>query len=1025
MRLRAWVLVTLCLSLLTSGVGLSAQRQTKPLDPSTAVDLSLSLLRDNYDAWATEWARDLLLENVKSISPIESELAVLAGKESALSDDVSQKLRDLMQSTIVDQSSVRAGLLLASLSRGQERRDVLKKTLKAAQTVAPGARATLRVGLIYLAVLLADGEKVEAKKISEKLAEIADTAVHSNTSLSCVEKLLSGDVAFQLGEYLKASSSYKKADECLRNSDSVAFINKPILSVRQAWTAFRLADYDDVLSALALILYDSSAQSLLSDRAVQLDLAMMLGVALSEKSTTTPASLWMHAAAGNNWVSSGLALAIKYLNQKELYQLALSWSEILEDILQVSPVADIFYVEAIGAAERAGFLEKVVALKTRAVLALNSKQTFAKTTQFRPEEDKRRRQLLTQWANDVISARGQQSGVALGTKPLTELYRVAEVLSEEHGDLCSQGESFLMAHQVLASGRMDSLADKVFNWVKDCRNLKVKLRDAALVRVEMLRSTWKANVRDDTAWVRFRSEIDSAIAKDSQNPELRRLVLEAVDDSLERSRFADAEGLLQLLIVSSGSDGDSAQMERNGISNSLIRLISARPMSRKADSLAWVFLSRLARELSVIDGMRRQYELALASAIMRQSLMYRSEGRLSDSLKVLMTESEKFSIDSEIGRDLRFVAARTACSAQFEDECLTLAKKILASVVYSQHDRFLAAHWAGEVDWNKGRFFSAAKHWQEAGEAALQSERLELIAAAQKDVIRSGGVYSEIKQWPEALQTRELLLKLASKTREFSSVQSAFLDWSVQALVVGSYDIAARLSEDISEMSKQVFRNKKNQISSIAALSELVEKYSLLRVRGEPGHMLQKTVADFLKAARAFDAERFAGSRKQTKLAQIIVQEAFDYWQNSLLRDSDIFSKQGVAEKIENSIVNFRKSYADLLKGCEALDGVVFLKRKSAPCRKAVGENFVLYASRIREWAARTVGGEQNQLLRISSQVSLIESQARSNAGLKVNISGSFAAQLSPLLERNHLFLGGLASDSLKVSPALPGSQSW
>jgi len=930
-----------------------AEIHSKSLDSSGAVDLSLSIFRDNYDIWAGEMMEKILVETTQKIAPLQEQIETAGASEKLLDEKIRSRLIQLYRSSVVDETSVHAALLLAKLSSSAERGEYLRRAVRMAQSLSAGSVETLRVSLVYLTHLLSMKLLSDAEKFSEKILEFTEQSSIRQQPEACLAFILAGDVNFQSSNFSSADIQYKKADECTQKTDVRQNLSlTSLLELRLAWSSFRLMKYAESLSRLEKLLSVADWRKSQFSTALKTDLAVTLGVSLSEVAPQTPPTVWVRAIDRESWVADGLIRSIKYFVQREQFRTAVRWSENLEPFLSIHPLALDYFLNALSAFESDGAVESLFEFRSRAVAALHPHGPLARELSLDPSSDGRRRRISSDWARAVIAYRRQQDPTTLGVHRLNNLYRVAEALYEDKVEACSDSGSFIDAHHVFASARQDALAEGVYGWFKACKNVNSRHSEVELVRLEMFRSAALRAVKDEDSWNTLIENMLLVLSKFGADPEIRRLALDTLNDGLERSKFADSERIFLLYLLTAEQTGENSQFERDVIVSAAVRLMTLRTVSPQLEAAAWSLLRTVSRKAMVSDLNRKKLENILGFYALRLSLEHRNSGRILDAFLVLIDSAEKFSLDSETGQDLLFRAAEVSCAFALERECLTTSERIITSGASPAHDLAQIHHLRGHSLQRNGMFLSAAESWLMGARHAIQSARIELVSAAKKDVIRAGEIFAEMKLWDETLEARAALTSLATVDGKSSEVHRVLLKWTLQAADAGAFDKSAALGFELQKWlvdvvgGRAALRKRSDAFPLVVLLSEIVPQAVSM---WQPASAYETTLLEVLKLANAQKGILIRNDYKLNLLARGLVSTAMLRWQSESLRNAEVVSLQPEFSKLESSLPMLKKSFDNLVLGCnmyDAVGGSAFLGRGS--CLSHVSRVFKGVAERTR-----------------------------------------------------------------------------
>lgn len=943
------IAVGLICKILTPDVAFAqaATRRAVELESFSARDLSLSLLRDNYDAWAEETTKKYATELAKRLSDKDLVIDDLLQREAEISDQIRKKLYNLAFSSSVDASALKAALFIASRTQGRERSQALQRATVLSQQISPASAQTLEVAVMYTADLLASGDLPQANRMSAKIVTMASQAQLVDTVPACLAKVVAGDVSFQEREFSNAADLYVLARECFAAHSSGNAFQGLQLDLRLAWTSFRLTRYADVLRHLEGVTRDPSSLKLSANPAVMADLAVMLGVALSEVEVPLPASRWPRLSVQFPWVASGLAKAIRFLSQKDSDNLSLRWADAIEQNLIGTPAAEDFYLAAADSAGKSGMLERQIEFKERGVLALQISGHYARSLSKDLRREQQRAARVISWAKEVISFRAGQFTSNMPAHKALQFFRVAEALSSENIELCASSETFGMAHRALTASKYLEYSEKIYSLLRDCRIAKPKMEDVRSARLEMFQLLWKDNTKDLIWWQRFRDEVFDALAFAPEHPEVRRISFDALNDALEFTFLVDGEDLLKRLYASHQAKDEGTHFERTTFVSAAVRLLSFQHGRPSLESLSWLMHRDIAINLGVTDPTRRLFEGALAAFIVEHSMVLKREGRLMAAAERLLEAGEKMGRDSEFARDLVFFAARSFCGSGFQVKCLETSASIAGSSIHSEHDRFFAHRWLGGVYLSQGRFVSAANAWVNSAELARALGRQELLNHSVSDLTRSGNIFSELKLWQEALKVKELLLDIADASKQLAMAYRSVLDWSVAALREEAYDHADLLSEGLTSLAQQRRKELASLSGTALSFAGVVEDYAKLRARKLPAVQIENRIVNFVSERKSqFSPETVREILPVGSVA--VTRSIFEFWRNELEKEAErSIVGQSLADLNRNA-QRLGMLFASLMRGCTVLaKQPKFLPDINRNCAGELSARFVDHNARI------------------------------------------------------------------------------
>jgi hypothetical protein len=931
-------------------------RRVIELESHSAQDLSLSLLRDNYDVWAEEMIQKNSVELARRLSDQEILLDELTQREAEMSQQLKKKLYTLAFAATNDVTALKAALFISSRASGRERRDALQRATLLAQQLAPGSEQALEVAVMFTAELLASGDLPQASRMSAKIVTMASQARLVSTAPACMAKVVAGDVSFQEREFSNARDLYKLASECFASRSGVVAPPGLHLELRAAWAAFRLTRYAEVLSHLEKMARDPSSDKFLNNTLVSADLSMMLGVSLSEVDVPIPASHWQRSVVHLPWVASGLAKSIRYLSQKDSDSIALRWVDVLEVVLAGTPAAEDFYVSAVEVTEKSGLLERQVDLKERGVLALQIGSHYARSVSKDLRRDQLRMSRVVAWSKDVIAYRAAQTSGKMSSAKALQFFRVADVLTRENVDVCSFSDTLRVAHRTLSSAQNVTFSEKIYSVLSECRLSKSAMEEVRAARLEMYQLVWKANTRESGAWQRYRDEVFDTLAFSSAFPETRRIALDALNDSIEFGFLVDSEDLLSRLYASHVSNGEGSHFERESFIAAVIRLLSIQVARSSLENLSWLIHRDVASTLGVTDSSRRLLEGSLAAYIVARAGALKQEGRLLSAADRLLDAGDKMGRDSEFARDLVFFSVKSYCAAGFQEKCIEVAKSIVTSAAHAEHDKFYALRWLGVVYAAQGRFVAAANVWTSAAELARDSGRAELLALSVEDLSRAGSIFAELKLWQETLRVKGLLMEMSNDNGQISTAYRSVLDWSVLALREEAFDHAERLSNGLFAVALERKKQMSSRSSKLVGFAGVVEEYAKIRARKLPAAGIEGRLLSFISDRKIpLTHQSIHGVLPVGSVG--VVQSAFSYWRAELEREAETAGVGRSVGELRDGSERLGKLFVSLMKGCAVLEQQPqFSSVGSKKCSQQLSMQFVGYNARIMASLAGIVG---------------------------------------------------------------------
>lgn len=965
----------------TQGVAASPRKAVE-LESFFASDLSMSILKDNYDIWAEEITKRNVTDIAGRLSAIDIELSKFNSSEKGFNDEAKTLLLDLAYNGPKDESALRAAIFLAPRVSSQEKKDLLRRALVLAQSVEPGSARTLEVAVYYTTSLISLGDLAEANRMSNKLFEMSQSARVSSTRAACSAKIVVGDMRFQNREFSEAAEKYENAQTCLSKLNDHSAPQSFHLNLRIAWTAFRLLRYQSVLLQLEKVARVDIFDKIAKNSPLSSDVATMLGVALSEVGGSLPASHWLQMSSRYTWVASGLSRSIKFLTEREKSRDAVKWSDAIEQNVMHGPAADEFYQAAIAAAEREGLVERQAEFKARAVLALQVNSSYARSLQLKGEQDARRQSMVALWSKDVIAYRAGQMPGSLRRTSVLELYNVVEAFLSENIDLCGESESLLSAHRVFSEAKFVSLSEKIFETFTSCPVSAVKKNEIASVRLEMLQLAWKENPRIPGQWTTFIDALNLALASSPVVPEFRRIGFETIADGIEYKRLVDSESLLQKLYASRSNDIESLQSERVAFITAVVKLLSLQPSKASVSALAWVMLADFSGSLSTAESLRRSLEASLVASALYESQLKNAMGNVAGSVDILANYSDKLGLDSEFGRDIAFASARASCSAGLLEQCLTSSKKIDQNIDFSDHDKFFALRWKGGVYLLQGRFLAAADAWTLSAEFALSSKRSDFAILSEPLLIKAGNIFAELKMWQQTLRVRNLLRGVSDDKTRSELAHTAILNWSIAALVNEAYDRGEEMSAGLSEFfGKRGIKDSSDRIVH-KRFAALVELYANTRARSGSGAMVQSVLFEFLSHR---NAAALVGSLKSQFPSHPVkfLNSVYSYWQSALLNESVRVAQAGSLEEVLLAAARLRDNYLRLITGCRTTERFVLLSGSiDTLCVRKTSDTFVFHNEKLKQSLSGNPSSDYSKYRAAFAELQNLESFFRSKASV-------------------------------------------
>lgn len=983
---------------------IASTKKGAEIESFTAPDLSLSVLRDNYDIWAEEMARKISVELTQRVSEVDQQLSELILSSQAADERIKSKLYELANRGPSDEVALRAAVFLASRSVASERGSLLKRALILSQTVSPGQARTLGIGTAYLATLIAQGASSEASSVARKIAEMAEYAKLRRSSERCQALTVVGDVYTLESEFERASEQYKKAEDC--QTEVVPALRSQInIRLRRAWAAFRLSKYPETLSHIEVMLTSGEGDSTERNPKLLNDLSTVLAIALSEVGGSQPASFWLTHAGRFSWIAVGLGRSLKYLGQKEDLSAALRWAEAIEKSVMMTLAAEDYYRSAVDISNRAGMVEQQSSFRARGVLSLRINGQYARTLDHKNAADLRRRDLVIGWSKEHILELPTQDSSTVSRSSVMQSMQIIDALLSENPDLCSEPQIPLRVYRFLSFSQFRDLAQKVFELGQQCRFSRSVKLDFLISRLEQMQKNWKHSPHEVLLWSSFYGQLSDEMKTFSEVKEVRRIALEALDDSLNSSLYADAEGLVRMLMSTRSEDSESRQLERSALLSSLVRLLSMAPRNEQTISLGWLLLEDVKTDLAVTDPGRRQLEAGLAAANLNRAEHFRDRGNILASVDVLSQAARRLSTESETGRDMLVTTARVACDAGLLDQCRQASQQILEQAAFPEHDQFWASYWQAKTFAVQGRFVSAATHWYRAGELALASERASLIAMSSDGLVRAGRIFSELKMWPETIKVRTILLKTAVSKSEREAALRPVLQWTVAALSAGAGDVAAELSSGVSGLLQGEAKKINSNLKGVRILASFLENLAQIRSRNASLAGIEDSLFQLAMLPGANATVLAWTGRTSAKFAGLF-SETYLNWKSELIANAELLGRGRPTGDLLLSLSLLRNSYSSLIRGCQSANQSSMLERVREPqCLRMGSEQFLSFQNSLKERVLADFNSSPSRQRALLNELNEMESKVRNGLQASATKYAANKDAILPLLESRRAYL--------------------
>lgn len=923
----------------------AASQKVSGIETYSAPDLAISILKDNYDIWAEQLARKIYLDSSRTISKLDDEVLDLGQKEEVLNLNLRTKMLKIAFGNVADEVAFRAAIFLASRSSFLERTKFLKRAVQISDVFEARSTRNVEVRTIYLAQLISVNDRAEAGVVARKLAENINQENLSSRPRHCLAQTVLGDVYFLEGAFGDSERAYGRAAVCLTEVDSGSLVLPSHLMIRRAWVAFRLSKYADTLIFLESLATDSSSDSWFAKPIVAGDLSTLLAVSLSEIASVQPGSHWTRLSHHHGWVASGLSKSVRFLSQNERPEIALKWAEMLEPTLSKSPFAADFFSAAIDAAGNLGLLDQQLSFKTRGVLALQVNGLYAKSQGVQFSRDLQRREMVIQWSKDILLA---NSAGALTRLQLVSYVQVVEAFLSEQQDFCAEHELLLASYRVLTQAEVGVLADRIYKQASFCK-LPVQSRSGFLLaRIEMHQSRWKNDKGNAALWSQFYGQLMEDLSTHLELRELRRVALGVLDDLPDSVPLADSDRLTSFLYSTLSTDPEARQFERDALNGFIVVRLSKMPSHEPLVVLGKLMLREFRSTGISTSQMRNQLELALSSSTLQRALVLKESGKIFAAASLILDMANEVSTETDVGRDLLFSAARVSCESGLDDLCGDSARRISSMELFPSHDRFLASQWLAQVFWLKGSYLSAALLWLQAGDLALSSGRSEYVALGGRLLERAGGVFSELKMWPETIKVRNSLRRFVASGYSPVLVLKSTLDWSVAALSAQEYDVADVLSAEMSGLLRAGGKGTAKELARYPRLVDFVESLSRLKARNLAIGSIEEVLFSVVSDARA-KLLLSAFSPTTSERIDRIIDTTFVQWKENLIASSTFVSEGRLSSDFEVAVALLRSSYSSIEKGCRiAAQSALIQGRRGPACLGSAAEIFLSLHEKIK-----------------------------------------------------------------------------
>ncbi|MEY4065108.1 MAG: hypothetical protein RIR26_1316, partial [Pseudomonadota bacterium] len=456
------------------------------MEVHSADALAISVLQDNYDAWAEEMAKREMLASENQLSDLDLRMDELSRREEVLSSQLKAKLHWLSSQGKPDRAALRASLFLALKTIGNEKREYFARFLKIANLIPLRGADLLRVQLIAATHLLSGGDLAEAIPFAERILKTASAPEVRETQEKCLASTLAGDLYFQSSEYERASSEFKTADSCVQSlGRNWSLFNRSLLTLRLIWSHYRLERYSSTLEFLARGAQEGGLLVPALKPSVSSNLSMILGVVLSETKPQSIPSVWERLAVQSDWVAWGLAKSVSYLVQREQFKDALRWFFSLEPSLSQTAAAEELYRAGLASAEAEGIVDQVANIKFKAISALGVRGHYARSLKGKDSDDLKRRDWVMALFRDFISFKAASPAPRPDGASLLQVVHAVDSFLEENPELCRESAPLRDAHLILSRGHLVEKSERLFLELQSCKGDIALLDGLRIVRLEM------------------------------------------------------------------------------------------------------------------------------------------------------------------------------------------------------------------------------------------------------------------------------------------------------------------------------------------------------------------------------------------------------------------------------------------------------------------------------------------------------------------------------------------------------------
>lgn len=993
--------IALFIALILSSANIFASpRKSVEVSAHSADSLATSILRDNYDAWAEEIGKREILASENRLAEIDLRIEELARKEASISREIKAKLETLASQQNPDRASLRAWLFLAARSDGSERSKYYSRLMKALSSVRLSSMESLRIHLLVATHLLSQSRFEQSLPLLEKATSLAALPELQGRQERCLAPTLFGDVFFQLGEYGRAVDQYLKGDSCVSDfGKSWQTFNRSLLTLRLTWANYRLARYRSALEFLFRGTQETGLLSVSESPAISSDLAVMLGVALSEENPSSLPSQWERASVHAAWVAWGLAKAVAYLVQKEQSKDALRWFVSLEETLSQTRAAEEFFRSGLAAAEALGFLDQVESIKFKALRALGVRGHYSRLLRGRESDDLKRREWVLALSRDFISLQLAKSSERIDDGALRQLVHSVDVFLEENPDLCREATTLRDAHLILSRARMVARSERLFDELQSCADDVALQGRIRLARLEMFEQIAREERTAGLATTRYFEELKKELGRSAVMRDVRRMAFEAMSDAIQKQRDSDSEILLKQLLAAGIQRGEDAALERVLFVNSIVSMLARRPQSEQVVAVAVLILKDIRSVLGSQEPSLLLLESALAAAYSQKVLSLKTQGRLQEAVRLAMDGATELKTSSAGGRSLAFSAARVACESSLRQPCLEASALVLGDNQFSSHERSYVGFLRGDALYDAGGFLAAAEHWLMSSERVVGLQSDELLTLAKEKLIRAGAVFSELKIWRQTVRVREVGDSLVAVRQLDQQLKASLLEWSGRALLAGSPDVALALSRGLANNA-----DRKKPSSFTDAAAKFLAAAASAQLKVVSGSEFEPVLFEFLELTsrrEIMDSARFSVlGRYVPKMISAIYPE----WHREVygsaerltrLRDEDDFA--AVPEQLD-------RHHAALVRGC-----ILLLKSpavnmvKSELCGRDITPSFLALYENFRGRVNAVFASKSAEYSILDKKLLQLESRIKSRSSGRVGSVNPSTVPSFTVLDRSPL----------------------